>query len=601
MNKNIRVMAISPRLKIADIEYNTRECISAAERAAANGADVLLTPELSLTGYTLADMFSHSIIKEAAKTALSRFAEKTKDLKLISFVGFPFEHCGFLYDCVAAVSGGRVLGIVPKLKPSGIAERSFSAPADIKSTALANEEIPFGAELKFTLNGAEIAVAIGGDISAMKPDFADIVLAPSAIEKTVGSRECAAEGCLIKSAKLGAAYVLATSGEGESGTDALFSPHNAIANCGILLSTAENFSECGEIVADISISEKPECTAPKNEDKFIKKHPKSPFISEDAEKRRNVCAEIFEIQSRALAGRLERAYAKCAVIGVSGGLDSTLALLVCARAADILGRDRKTVIAVTMPAFGTTARTKSNAEMLSEALGAEFLTVDIKRSVLSHFKDIGHDPENYNVVYENAQARERTQVIMDIANARGGIVVGTGDLSELALGFATYNGDHMSMYGVNAGIPKTVMRHVVNHCAEENSLGNVKDVLKDILATPVSPELLPPNEGEIAQCTEGIVGPYELHDYFLYHVLKCGYSPREIYSMATESFFGVYDEETVKGWLKVFFKRFLTQQFKRSCLPDGVRVFDISVSPRGALAMPSDMSAALWLSELETL
>ena len=328
----------------------------------------------------------------------------------------------------------------------------------------------------------------------------------------------------------------------------------------------------------------------------------SPFVPQSADLARRRCDKILEIQARGLAKRLLRSYSRRAVIGVSGGLDSTLALLVAARAMDILGRERKDIVAVTMPCFGTTSRTKSNAELLCEALGTDFRTVDIKDAVSRHFADIGHNPEEHNVVYENSQARERTQVLMDLANAVSGLVVGTGDLSELALGFATYNGDHMSMYGVNAGVPKTMMRAMIANIArgyESVGESRVAECLTDILNTPVSPELLPAKDGEIAQCTEGIVGPYELHDYFIYYTVRYGFSPKKILRIAEASFRGVYDRDTIKAWLKIFVKRFFSSQFKRSCLPDGAAVGSVGLSPRGAFAMPSDAACSLWIAELE--
>ena len=439
-------------------------------------------------------------------------------------------------------------------------------------------------------------------------NVAGVIVCPVADEIMAGTPEMELNNARSLSLSDGATYVIANAGIGESTTDAVFAAHNIIADNGDILAEAEPFAGDNLITADV-----PTVThAGKNEDKADYDDndgydgpmiPANPYLPLDKDGQISECLEALEIQAQGLAARVERSYSKAIIIGVSGGLDSTLALLVCARAADILGISRKSVIGVTMPCFGTTKRTKSNAEKLSEALGISFRTVDIRNSVTQHLADIGHDGVTTDVTFENAQARERTQVLMDIANMVGGLVVGTGDLSELVLGWATYNGDHMSMYSVNASIPKTVIRRIVEVYSDKVRVEKpeISVVLDDILATPVSPELLPPKDGEIAQCTEELVGPYELHDYFIYCVLGCGMSVRETYSYAKETFEGVYEKSTILGWLRVFVRRFFSQQFKRSCMPDGPKVGFISVSPRGGLYMPSDMSSAVWLEELDEI
>ncbi len=606
MKKNsIKVCAASPRIRLCDTVANTDNMISAAREASAIGAELLVFPELSVTGATAADLYRSETLTLSAKAQIEKYAGETKDCELVSLIGSPVCIGDMLFNCAIAVSKGEVLAVIPRADlPNTLAMRAFDEPSLLAQPTkidYISQDVPFDKDIKLSVGGLTVTVAF--ELISRHENIcnADICAVLTAIPKTVGSSEEIKEKALGISGTCGCAVVVATAGEGESGTDALYSPQNIIAENGRLLAAAEAFSEEAMICAEVGKTPAEEC--PLAQTAFYQS-PKSPFMPDDEQQRERVCSEIFEIQSRALAGRIKRAHAKCTVIGVSGGLDSTLAVLVAVRAADILGMDRRTVKAVTMPCFGTTSRTKSNAERLSLALGTDFKTVDIKRSVSTHFEDIGHSADDFSVVYENAQARERTQVIMDIANAEGGMVIGTGDLSELVLGWATYNGDHMSMYGVNAGIPKTVIRHLTAYCADKAEREgdiDVAAILRDVLNTPVSPELLPPKDGEIAQCTEGIVGPYELHDFFLFHLLSRQASPSLIYSLAKKAFAGEYSDEVIKGWLRVFFKRFFAQQFKRSCLPDGPMIYDISVSPRGGLAMPSDAAADIWLSEIDAL
>ncbi len=594
----LKAAAATPKMRLLDTRYNTDNMIEAARAADRMGARIIVFPELSITGATAGDLYRSVTLTDSAKEQLERYLKETAPLGIVSFVGLPVRTDAGVLDCIAVTEGGKVLVITPREElPRSLGMRAFAeSNFDKTFLELLGACVPISRNFTLTIDGYSVKIAF--DPFADIGTGADITVIPTAYPKTVGSYD-RLQARALELTSGGGALIIATAGFGESGTDALYDAQNVISAGGRLLAVNTPFVDdvmlVTELDSDMTIAPPEAVTMPA----------RSPFIPDDPAARERVCAEIFEIQSRALAGRIQRAYAKCAVIGVSGGLDSTLAVLVAARAADILGTDRRTVKAVTMPCFGTTARTKSNAERLSVALGTDFKTVDIKRAVSVHFEDIGHSAEDLSVVYENAQARERTQVIMDIANAEGGMVIGTGDLSELVLGWATYNGDHMSMYGVNSGIPKTVIRHVTSYCAdraEQSGDTECAMVLRDVLNTPVSPELLPPKDGEIAQCTEGIVGPYELHDFFLYHLLKSNASPSEIYSLALVAFKDTeYTPEVIKGWLRVFHRRFFAQQFKRSCLPDGPMIYDISVSPRGGLVMPSDASSVLWLAEIDAL
>ncbi len=598
--KTIKVGAVSPKIRLADVSYNVKECIREAKRAAEAGVSLLAFPELTLTGATCGDLFRFAPLLDRAEDALIEYISATKELDMVSLVGVPAQLEDGLYNCIAAVYKGKLIDLVPG---EGDA-RYFNTPGHLKG------KIQYlGCSLKVTKGGritlpfGKITVAVWGAYDIFR--VADIDVFPRAKEAEMMERKIDLSVAKSLSAFTGNVCVKVNSGVGESTTDAVYSAHNIIADRGEVLAEALPFALDNLVVADVRIGKAPisENNISLYDFNGVGELSQNPFLPRKEEDQTEACLAAFEIQAQGLAARINRSYSKAMVIGVSGGLDSTLALLVCARAADIIGMDRKNIIGVTMPCFGTTKRTKSNAEKLSEALGVSFRTVDIKASVTQHLSDIGHDGITTDVTYENAQARERTQVLMDIANMVGGLVVGTGDLSELILGWATYNGDHMSMYAVNASVPKTMVRRIVEvYSAEERAKSTqISDVLDDILATPVSPELLPPKDGEIAQCTEELVGPYELHDFFIYYTLNGGMSPREIYELAKKVFEGVYDNKTILGWLRVFVRRFISQQFKRSCLPDGPKVSCISVSPRGALLMPSDASAAVWIEELDEM
>ena len=629
----IKVASATPRITVADTAANISEMIRIAHDADAHGVDLLVFPELSVTGCTCGDLFLADTLLNAAKDALSVFLEETKDLSMISIIGFPTVVNDKIYNCAAICQKNHVLGLVPKKTLAQHGEFSDSRyfasyngqTVDIE---LWNKKVSFGADQIFACSEVpsfRFGVCIGADRTV--PSTAVIIANPSADAETVGREEYRKLRARSDSAERICGYILSESGEGESTTDLVFGGHSIISENGTILAETEPFkyssnrltvteidvsylsSERRRVSTYVSMPNSSERTVlfsiPVKETALTRVVDPHPFTPEDRNERFNRCERILEIQSRGLAARITRAYAKKCVIGISGGLDSCLAILVAARACDILGRDRKDIIGVTMPCFGTTKRTRSNAELLCEELGTELRCVDISEAVKLHFRDIGHDEENRNVVYENCQARERTQVIMDIANEENGLVVGTGDLSELALGWATYNGDHMSMYGVNGGLPKTLIRHVVAHCAdsaEAEGKPRLAEVLRDILATPVSPELLPAdNNGEIAQKTEDLVGPYELHDFYLYYMLRRGYSPDKLYRIAKIAFKDRYSDETLLKWLKNFVRRFFAQQFKRSCLPDGPKVGSVGLSPRGDWRMPSDASSREWMKIADEL
>ena len=631
----IKVAAISPKIKVADPAYNAGVIVEKMKEAYEKGAKILVFPELCITGYTCGDLFLQEILLEEAKRQLSVIAEATQDIDALVMVGLPVEREGRLYNVAAVLHQGSVLGMVPKSNLPMYGEfyegRHFTegntvpVPYDFEG-----EEVPFGRNLLFectSMPGLVIGCELCEDLWVADPPStthalmgATVIANLSASNETIGKDDYRRMLVKSTSGRLLCGYIYASAGEGESTQDLVFGGHNLIAENGSLLGEAKRF--CGETVyGDLDIrrilserrrmgtfGKKKEDTyvtvtfqLPVEETRLDRVFVPMPFVPQDVQTREKRCEEILSIQSMGLKKRMEHTNAKTAVIGISGGLDSTLALLVTARAFDLLGLDRKGIKAVTMPCFGTTDRTYENACRMSKILGAELMEVDIREAVTIHFRDIGQDMECHDVTYENGQARERTQVLMDIANKKGGMVIGTGDMSELALGWATYNGDHMSMYGVNASVPKTLVRHLVRYYADTCGEEALKEVLLDVLDTPVSPELLPPVDGVIAQKTEDLVGPYELHDFFLYHMLRSGYPPEKIYRIAKRSFAGVYEEEVIKKWLKIFIRRFFNQQFKRSCLPDGPKVGSVAVSPRGDLRMPSDASAALWLSQAESL
>ena len=631
----VKVAAVTPKIKVADPKYNAEQIRIKLDEAYEKKAKVIVFPELSLTGYTCGDLFFQDFLLKETEAQLIALASYTKGHDSLVFVGLPFEKDSKLYNVAAVLQDGMILGMVPKMHIPAHGEfsegRHFTAGEERVSTVFIGEkEVPFGSHLLFetdAVKGLVVACEICEDLwVANSPSTshalagATLIVNLSASNESVGKREY--RELLVKSAgaRLSAGYVFASAGEGESTQDMVFGGHNMIAEKGSLLASSTPFS--GEsIYSDIDIhkirmerrrlttfeakEEKEYLIVPfemeQEETVLDRTFHNMPFVPADAAERAGRCEEIFTIQAYGLKKRYEHTGCKKAVIGVSGGLDSTLALLVTVKSFDLLGIPGDNICAITMPCFGTTDRTYDNACKLARALGCSLMEINIKEAVKQHFADIGQDMDNHDVTYENSQARERTQILMDIANKENALVIGTGDMSELALGFATYNGDHMSMYGVNAGVPKTLMRHLVRYYADTCGNEKLKAILLDVLDTPVSPELLPPKDGEIAQRTEEVVGPYELHDFFLYYMLRQGYEPDKVYRVAKHAFKGQYTGEEILKWLKLFYRRFFTQQFKRSCLPDGPKVGSVGVSPRGDLRMPSDASMALWLAQLETL
>ena len=632
----IKVAAASPALRVADCRYNAEQSVAAMQRAAAAGVRLLVLPELGLTGYTCGDLLLQPVLQQGALHALQTLLAVSAGLPMTTVAGLPLEVEGKLYNCAAVLHGGKILGVVPKTNLPNYGEfyeaRWFTpAPAEAKAISLLGQQVPFGTDLLFCcreLPEYKLAVEICEDLWVALPPStrhamagATVIANCSASDETIGKAEYRRELITGQSARLMAGYLYADAGRGESTTDMVFAGHDLIAENGRLLAETALFTN-EMIVTEIDVhrltAERRRTNTWRAADsagytiiafslpaevttltRLIDPHP---FVPADSAERKQRCEAILTMQAEGLRRRLEHIGCPCAVLGISGGLDSTLALLVAVRALDLLGRPRTDMIAVTMPGFGTTHRTRSNAELLCEKLGVTLRTVSIAAAVRQHFKDIGHDESVTDTTYENAQARERTQVLMDIANQENGIVVGTGDLSELALGWATYNGDHMSMYGVNGSIPKTLVRYLVRHAAETCGDEALAAVLYDILDTPVSPELLPADEGgRIAQKTEDLVGPYELHDFFLYHFIRYGCPPQKLLYLAENAFAGRYDRAVILKWLRTFCRRFFQQQFKRSCLPDGPKVGSVTLSPRGDWRMPSDASAALWLREIDEL
>ena len=626
-----RVAAATPKIRVADCGQNADAVLALMKECEKRRVGAVAFPELCLTGYTCGDLFRGRTLLAGAENALAGLLEQTKGINLLAFVGLPVAVGPELYNCAAAICHGRLLGLAAKTYLPNYSEfyeaRHFSPAPPFGEATLCGQTVPLGGGLVFrceTVPGLAVGAEICEDLWVPAPPSqklaaagATVVFNLSASDETIGKAGYRRALVTGQSGRLICAYVYAGAGEGESTTDMVFAGERLVAENGTLLAKAEPFT-AGLTVADIDLQrlaqERRRMTTwhgsadartvsfSLDEPAFTpeRKFPRLPFVPDDRNDLEERCEMILNLQAEGLKTRLAHTGLRHAVLGVSGGLDSTLALLVTVRAFDRLGLGRKGVMAVTMPGFGTTARTKSNAQKLAELLGTDFRTVPIGESVSLHFRDIGHNPAVRDVTYENAQARERTQVLMDLANQCGGLVIGTGDLSEMALGWATYNGDHMSMYGVNCSVPKTLVRHLVAHAAE-NSPAEVRAVLEDVLATPVSPELLPPENGEIAQKTEHIVGPYELHDFFLYYMLRFGFSPSKIYRMAAASFCGVYDAATVKKWLREFYRRFFSSQFKRSALPDGPKVGSVTLSQRGDWRMPSDASANLWLKEIDAL
>ena len=632
----VKIAAATPDLRVADCAYNASEIVKQAKQAAAKGAHLVVFPELCLTGYTCGDLFLQRTLLDGALAALDTVRRETAELNAAVVVGLPLVQQGKLFNVAAVLCGGKIEGVVPKQFIPNYSEfyeaRHFVSGAGVpfQTISLLGQDTLFAGGEPLVFQCADmpeftLGVEICEDLWVADPPStrlaqagATVIVNLSASDEIIGKASYRRDLVCQQSARLLCAYLYADAGFGESTQDLVFAGHDLIAENGALLAESRLFDR-GVIYADIDVQrltherrrmntfvteQNPMVAAlpvrPGENDLTDRTFPRTPFVPASKALRDERCEEILCLQATGLATRLRHTHAKTAVVGLSGGLDSTLALIVLVHAFDMLGLDRKGILAVTMPCFGTTARTKGNAEKLADAYGVTLQTVDIKAAVDQHFSDIGQSKDDLSVTFENGQARMRTLVLMNLANKTGGMVVGTGDLSELALGWATYNGDHMSMYGVNASIPKTLVRYLVAYEADR-TMGELSDVLYDVLDTPVSPELLPPKDGEISQKTEDLVGPYELHDFFLYYMLRFGYPPRKIYRIARKTFAGAYDDATIKKWLVTFIRRFFTQQFKRSCLPDGPKVGTVTLSPRGDWRMPSDACAALWLSEAESL
>ena len=633
----VRCGAMIPTIKVADCKNNEIEIIRLLDEAEKNHASVIVFPELCLTGYTCQDIFLQDRLTDEALKSLIRIAAHTAGRGYIAFIGLPYMHMGKLYNVAAAVSDGRILGITPKKHLPNYSEfyeaRHFTpCPDSNLVTYIDGKPVPFGGKLLYRcvnmpdlIIGAELCedvwVTCPPSISHVAAG-ATLIVNCSASDETTGKDSYRRSLITGQSARLVCSYVYCNAGEGESTQDLVFGGQSIIAENGSLLSEAHRFAN-ESVYADTDLgrirSERRRITTFDTSDRLIneyeyidfslkmhdlklrRKYNPAPFVPDSKSDRDARCEEILTIQAMGLKKRLAHTGCRCAVIGISGGLDSTLAMLVTVKAFDMLGIPRSGIQAVTMPCFGTTDRTYQNACHLVEKLGTTLREINIKNAVNIHFEDIGHNPQVHDVTYENCQARERTQVLMDIANQSGGMVIGTGDMSELALGWATYNGDHMSMYGVNCSVPKTLVRHLVRYHADTCGDDGLTKVLLDVLDTPVSPELLPPVDGVISQKTEDLVGPYELHDFFLYYILRFGFTPSKVYRLARNAFEGIYDDATILKWLRTFYRRFFAQQFKRSCLPDGPKVGSVAVSPRGDLRMPSDASARMWLDELENL
>ena len=631
----VKVCAATVKIGVADVKFNSKAIISAIRQAADNGAQVVVFPELALSGYTCGDLFNQRTLTEGVENAIAEISEKTSDISALCFVGAPVVNGGRLYNCAVVMSGGKILGVVPKTNLPNYGEfyeRRHFCPAQggVGEVTICGKTVPFGTDLIFKAENCEnftVACEICEDLWV--PDSpsirhvkagANIIVNLSCSNEVVGKTEYRKNLVAMQSAKLLCGYVYSDAGDGESTTDMVFAGHNLICENGVVLvenklfengllyseidvdklcaerrRTADSFFS-GQDVSNYKIIQ---FNTDESAVKLTREISKYPFVPSSADALNERAHLILTMQAKGLEKRLAHTNAQTAVIGISGGLDSALALLVTRRAFMALNKPLTDIIAVSMPGFGTTDRTHGNSLKLIKLLGATCREIPIKESVKVHFSDIGHDENVHDVTYENAQARMRTMILMDVANKTNGLVVGTGDLSELALGWATYNGDHMSMYGVNSSVPKTLVKYLVNFEAMTIG-GECGEVLKDILATEISPELLPPDSsGKISQKTEDIVGPYELHDFFLYYALRWGFTPEKIRYLANIAFKGVYSDEIIVKWLKNFYKRFFSQQFKRSCIPDGVKVGTIALSPRGDWRMPSDAICALWLNSIE--
>lgn len=627
-----RVAAAAPRLRVADPDYNAGQLETVIDRAVAQQVRLLVTPELSVTGYTCADLFFTAALQQAADRAVQRLAAYTAGKGIAVLIGAPVPYKNSLYNCALLLRDGQVQGMVPKVHLANYNEfyekRWFASGADFNTVQMVNG-VPMGSQLFDLGSGVLLGVELCEDLWVPQPPSgalalqgANLIANLSASDEYVSKAAYRRDLVAGQSARCVAGYVYAGAGVHESTTDLVFSGATLVAENGGILAEGERFArESVLTVADVDVEKlnaqrrqnmsfenRPgaavqSCPVPNAENdlayRMVDPHP---FVPAADAQRRERCKEIFLLQASGLAGRLEHVGSKGCVLGISGGLDSTLALLVAVRAMELLGKPASAVLGVTMPGFGTTDRTYRNALDLMEALGVTRREISIADACVQHMADIGHDPSVHDITYENTQARERTQILFDLANKEGCLLVGTGDLSELAMGWCTYNGDHMSMYGVNAGVPKTLVRHIVQYVADTCGNDTLRDVLVDILDTPVSPELLPTAaDGTIAQQTEKLVGPYELHDFYLYYVLRFGFSPTKIYHLARTAFDGKYEPEVLLAWLKNFYRRFFAQQFKRSCLPDGPKVGSVTLSPRGDWRMPSDACNTLWMAELEKL
>ena len=635
----VKVAAAVPSVKVGDCRYNANQIEKEIIIADGKGVQVIVFPELSITGYTCADLFAQQLLLEEAEMGLMQVLNSTRQLDIISIVGLPVPLNGSLLNAAAVIQKGKILGVVPKTYLPNYKEfyekRWFTSAGDIgeKSVRLCGQVVPLGGNLLFETSDTVFGIELCEDLWAPVPPSsflalqgAEIIFNLSADDEGIGKHDYLRSLIGQQSARCIAGYVFCSCGFGESTTDVVFAGNGLIYENGTLLADSKRFSLEEQVViseidvehlrterrvnttfascrAHLALAEPVQHIATEyvngKDLTLTRTFDPHPFMPQGARADER-CEEIFSIQVSGLAQRLVHTHAKSAVVGISGGLDSTLALLVCVKTYDKLGWNRKGIIGVTMPGFGTTDRTHQNAVDLMNALGVTVREVSIRKACLQHFEDIGHNPDTHDVVYENSQARERTQVLMDIANQTEGMVVGTGDLSELALGWATYNGDHMSMYGVNASVPKTLVRYLVTWVAEHGMDEDSRRTLLDIVDTPISPELIPADEhGNISQITEDLVGPYELHDFFLYYFLRFGFRPSKILFLAGRAFKGAYDEETLKKWLQTFCRRFFNQQFKRSCLPDGPKVGSIALSPRGDWRMPSDATVSRWLNDLE--
>ena len=646
----VRVAAVVPQVNVADVEGNVAHLIASVNQAVGMGASIVATPELCVTGYTCGDLFGNDLLLEAAEQALVDLNEHYRNTSVMIVLGAPLRCNGHLFNCAVILNHGE-MWVVPKTYIPNYKEfyekrwftsSNITAIAGRDSIVVGGEEVPFGTHQIFEAGRARVAVEVCEDLWVPAPpssiaaiNGANVIVNLSASNELIGKHTYLMDLIKHQSARCIAAYVYASCGFGESTTDLVFGGNAVIAENGKVLAQGERFTTRGQLsVADIDIAALDnerringsfadsmvqfgtpfehialEVNGPLDYESQELKRPvrRLPFVPAEDDRLNARCEEIVSIQTEGLMRRLDFTGIPTMVVGVSGGLDSTLALLVGVRAFDRMGRDRKDIHAITMPGFGTTDRTYTNACAMVKALGVTLHEISIAAAVTQHFKDIGHDAANHDVTYENSQARERTQILMDFSNKVNGLVLGTGDLSELALGWATYNGDHMSMYNVNVSIPKTLVRHLVRWFAASLDDGSeagkqIHDTLVDVLDTPISPELTPAaQDGTILQVTEDIVGPYELHDFFLYHMLRYGYAPDKLYLLARKAFNGVYDNATIRKWLRTFVKRFFSQQFKRSCLPDGPKVGNVSLSPRGDWRMPSDASARLWLAQCDSL